>query len=91
MACVSCEDKDAEIRRLSKLIAELTFEIEELKAGQAVNPNEEKLVFELIAPPLNNAHWGQEDQAEISTALVAQLSHFTRLLRFGKFFEFRMN
>lgn len=42
MACVSCEDKDAEIVRLSNLVAELTLEIEELKTGRVVKPNEGK-------------------------------------------------
>jgi hypothetical protein len=38
----------------------------------------------LIAPPLHNAHWGHDDQAEIDSEMVAPL-RFVDLLRFGKF------
>jgi hypothetical protein len=39
MACVSCEEKDAEIKRLLKLNAELTLENEKLKSGQVTKSN----------------------------------------------------
>lgn len=86
-SCKFCDAKDAEIRRLLKLVANLTLENSQLKANHVVKQVEEKQTFTLIAPPLNNAHWGTEDQEAVDSALVEQLPHFTTLLRFGRFIE----